>query len=94
MAEENAKKAYEKTKNSKTKKCNKSCLFADGKSLNILAAATANIIADNFSNDELALLSIFMTTIGDNLGTIVAANVLINRNQNEEIVIPATAAII
>ena len=88
MAEENAQKAYKK--NSKIKNCKKSCLFADGKNLNILAAATANIIADNFSNEELALLAIFITTIGDNLGTIVAANVLINSSEREDIVIPHT----
>ena len=90
MAEENAQKAYKKNKNSKIKNCKKSCLFADGKKLNILAAATANIIADNFSNEELALLAIFITTIGDNLGTIVAANVLINSSEREDIVIPHT----
>ncbi len=90
MADGNAYNAYEKTKDSKSKKRRKSCLFADGKSLNILAATTANIIADNFSNEELALLAIFITTIGDNLGTIVAANTLICNGNNENIFIRNT----
>lgn len=87
MAEENTQKAYEKMKNSKSKRHRKSCLFTDGKSLNILAATMANIIADNFSNEEIALLAVFITTIGDNLGTIVAANALISNGNNAEIFI-------
>ena len=82
MTDENKQKLYKKVKSSKSKNLQKnSCLLADGKSLTILAAVSANIIADNFTNEELALLAIFITTIGDNLATIVAANALLSSEE-------------
>ena len=85
MAEENAQKVNKEPKDSKTKNSKQSCLFVDGKSLNILAATTANIIADQFQNEELAMLSIFLSTLGSNLATIIASNALINASNNEVI---------
>lgn len=91
MDEMNGQKIYKKIKNPKQNKCKNTCgLFADGKSLNILAAAYANVIADHFTTEELAVLAIFLTTIGDNLGTIVAANALICNGEEESFFIEQT----
>ena len=48
----------------------KHCNFPDGKKLNILAAAFANVISDNFNNEELAVLSLFFSVVSDSLTTI------------------------
>ena len=47
-----------------------------GKSLNLLAASAANLIAGNMTDLEISLLALFFSTLGDALGTIVAANEL------------------
>jgi len=63
------------------KKNNKNCsLFSDGRSLNIIAAATASIIADKFTDQELSILALFFSILGDSLATIVTANELLEEN--------------
>ena len=72
-----------KTKQTINGKQNCDCnLFKDGKSLNVMAATIANVVSEKFNNDELAVLAIFLTTIGDCLATIVAANALLNNGNN------------
>ncbi len=53
----------------------KHCSLPDGKKLNILAAAFANVISDNFNNEELEVLSLFFSSVSNSLTTIAAANV-------------------
>ena len=80
-------KSTQNTKSTKNNKNNKngksSCtIFKDGKSLTIIAATLANGISEQFCDDELAVLSIFFSTLADALGTIAAANALLNNGNN------------
>ena len=75
----NANVNSDKTSDSSKKKSN-SRLFADGKTLNILAASAANAISGNLNNKEIELLAIFFSTLSDALGTIAAANYIIEEN--------------
>ena len=59
----------------------KHCNFPDGKKLNILAAAFANVISDNFNNEELEVLSLFFSSVSDSL-TIIAASNIAAANKN------------
>ena len=43
-----------------------------GESLNILAASVANALSQNLTCDEISLLGLLFTVIGDAMGVIVA----------------------
>ena len=71
----------------KSKSSNTDCkLFTDGKTLNIIAASSANIIAGKFTNKEIEVLALFFATLSDSLSTIVATN-LILEGENDSVVI-------
>jgi hypothetical protein len=84
MGEENKQKLYKKATSKQSKKCNKKSCFVDGKNLNVLAAVTANVISDNFTNDELDILALFFTILGDSLATIAATNSMLCDNYENE----------
>lgn len=84
MGEENKQKLYRKVTSKQNKKCNNKSCFSDGKSLNILAAVIANTLAENFEDNELAVLSLFFTILGESLSGIIAANALLSRNKEKE----------
>ncbi|MCI5735317.1 MAG: DUF6774 domain-containing protein [Eubacterium sp.] len=52
----------------------------DGCELNLTVSALACAIAKDKSNDELTLLSVFFTQLGDSLATIAAQNSICDGN--------------
>ncbi len=82
---------YSNNINAKKSNSNKSCpLFSNGQSLNIIAAATANVLAEQFTEKEIAVLALFFSTLGDALGTIAAANALLCNNEQDELFLEET----
>ena len=59
----------------------------DGFSLNITISALATAIARDKTPEEITLLSVFFTQLGDSLATIITGNELCcnNGNENSEI---------
>ncbi len=57
---------------SKKPKKKPSCL-PDGRNLNILAAATANVLADNFTCEELGVLAIFFRVLSESIVLVVSS---------------------
>ncbi len=66
--------------NSKRKNHSSCCLFQNGKNLNIIAASLSNAISDEFTVEELGVLAIFFTILGDAIATIVAVDTLCKKN--------------
>ncbi|MFA5659338.1 MAG: hypothetical protein WC900_08645 [Oscillospiraceae bacterium] len=62
---------------SKKPKKKPSCL-PNGKSLNILAAATANMLSENFTCDELDVLAIYFRVLSESLLLIVSTDCINN----------------
>lgn len=57
----------------------KSTLLTDGKNMNVLAAAVANIIAENYTNAEVEIISQFFQILSDLLDNITTVNILSGR---------------
>ncbi len=74
----------EKKNKKKDKKCCNNTIFKNGRCLTILAASTANVFAEKFTDDELVVLSLFFSTVGDALETIVAANAVMDCNDDDD----------
>lgn len=55
----------------------------DGCSLNLTVSALACAIAKGKSNDELSLLAVFFTQLGDSLETIAAGNEICCNKQEQ-----------
>ena len=69
--------------NNNQKNCS---IFSDGKSLNIIAATSANLLANNLTNKEIEVLALFFNMIGDSLATIAAANLLISNTTSDVVI--------
>ncbi|NLZ45393.1 MAG: hypothetical protein GX896_01745 [Clostridiales bacterium] len=54
-----------------------------GQKLNAIAVASANILADNFTAQELEILYAFFTVLSDALTTIIVVNDCSSTNQIE-----------